>query len=183
MIYHRIGSDPPPELLRTLDSRGVAAQACTDPFTALSELLIARRTPGLGLVILLIEPEQLDQVDRLSRALLRYAPWATCWVYREQDQPHLQSIDPAELGITGPQPNGLMPPAGDHVRTAPHLRLTGDGPADDAHSRANLPHDAREELDGDEADGSPDAEGPASLLTEEELRMLLADDADEGDRA
>lgn len=146
--------DPPAELASALSRQGIAWTRATGPFDAFARVLEAQG--GEARVLLLVEPESLPDWVEVLGALERFVPEVGCWGYRSSGVPRLAKLDRPRT-----RPEVVVRPA--RARSGPPaLRLT-DAPAPPERS---------------EGDGS---NLPArSLLTPEELEMLLADKPPEG---
>lgn len=206
VLWHAPGAQPPQQLSDALAGRGIAVLAHTSPFAVLAEACVldrqatgrpsGRAVPG---VVLLVEPETLDQPSELVRAVWAYAPRIVCWVYesaglgeasgsgrhgaelmravgrtdvdRWSDNPELDvSVGRALSGLRDAGHAGW---AGRSVDAVGGLRLSGQTPRTDDSCGAAL--------------HAPDerTEPPTPtehVLTDDELAMLLAEDEpwDEG---
>lgn len=149
--------DTPPDLIAALDRQGIEWEPAGGPYEALSRVLACRARSARARVLLLVEPDGLEMVEEVRRAIERFDPATGCWVYRQGASPRLapfaQRAEVPELEVVvRPQPPG---------RGAPDLRLAGHGGGGPAEATAP-------------AEAEPAQ--PRSLLTPEELAMLLADD-------
>ncbi|MEL6739722.1 MAG: hypothetical protein AAFP26_03600 [Planctomycetota bacterium] len=184
VVVHRPGAGVPRALADALARQQLDHTALDSPVRALAELCITGRAGGRPAILLLDEPDRLEDPVKLVRAAQRYAGRAVCWQYRAAAHPQLSAILDRDLDAWSsaraePQPE-LAPksqpepqPSSDqaHVQAedaqqAPPagLRLTHSGPqatlqpAD--HARPGL-------------DAGVEGEAPQRLLTSEELAMLF----------
>lgn len=135
----------------------------------------ARRTDPaphqLRILLIATPPDQRETTDihRLGVAAKRFLPDLACWRYTPGATPPICQYDP--VGCEDGQDEVMI--RRDAVRTftehGPRLRLAGDGQIEGSIEAGEIDSDASEE--------SASSEG--SILTEEELRLLLADDEDE----
>lgn len=152
----------PPELIASLERRGVETIRATGVYGAMAELCLAARAGAATPALVVVEPARIEGVERLVSAAGRYAPGAPIWRYDAGGEPRLRSY------FAGAQPSKE---AGDPgvVRVVtrpvgpPALRLTPTPPVKGP--------------EGSATETKPTKAAPAPVtLTEEELAMLLADD-------
>jgi hypothetical protein len=198
VLWHDPASAVPDQLAAALGSKGIVTTRVTNPFMALAVLCrlshrAAERPDQTALVIL--SPERLADAPAVCDAASKYASTARRWMFGPASNPVLRPIVDADVetwrGPAAPMPEVKVVPGA--VRAAkmrpatpppplsyraspagaPALRLTGDGPLDPLVKPADGDGG---ELAGQEAK----AETPraSTLLSAEELRMLLGDDDD-----
>ena len=193
----------PAELLASLQRRAILITECTDAYAALAHLCRLEHSPPDRIIFLLVNPAQLPDAPSALDAAARYAPHAACWWYdaRTCDKlcrvtpgdiaawtalhttpaPRLSAHSPRDQAPTVDDPDHRVPPL-PRRSTPPSLRLISDDadPAEPAasassQSAATLPsltNHAHDPVgDGHAPHGSPSA----TLLTNEELAMLLAE--------
>ena len=178
VVWRAPGGDVPVALVDALDRQGIGREDASGPLDAFSRMLAARNLGARGRVLVLVEPERLCEIETIRRALERFDPDARSWAYRASQSPRLTPMAPlppletapdvvvrAGGGVVGHRNgpgsgvfSGSQGPSG-----TPSLKLAGKGPAPEA---APAPEPA------------PDSqqESPRSVLTPEELEMLLADE-------
>lgn len=197
VLWHGRHDRAPEELSAALNRRGVSVARVVGAYTALAEacrLGGRSRTivagPGSAILVL-AEPASLGCAATVARAVARYAPHVSIWVYESGANPKLRALveedveawervavrsdKPAmtadrapAIAAEGPRVRvvrgaGRTGAFGGSARAAPVLRLTEDDDVDTAR-RSAAPA------------GDTDEEAPRQLLTSEELAMLLADD-------
>jgi hypothetical protein len=197
VLWHDPGSPVPDQLAAALGSKGIVTTRVTNPFMALAVLCrlshrAAERPDQTALVIL--SPERLADAPAVCDAATKYASTARRWMFGPATNPVLRPIVEADVDAwrgptAAPMPEvKVMPGAARAARArpatppppasyraspsaGPALRLTGDGPLDPLVKPADG--------EGGELAGQ-EAETPRSstLLSAEELRMLLGDDDD-----
>ncbi len=196
VLWHRRGVQPPVRLVEALHRRSIRVERATDRFLAFSALLLmARRAPDSPVVLLLVDPQSLRGAAAVVRAVERFVPRAPIWVYDESSDPHLRAVRPEDVAqwaaapeargprgveappevvvrpVTPPSRPAVVAPRADEP--APASPTTpGVGPAGGLAAGAGTPMDA--ETGGGVSD-------PWSVLTEEELSMLLSEDWPEDD--
>ncbi len=169
VLWHSAGSQTPAELVAALNKQGITWEEAIGPYDALARLLAQQDTGYQGLVLLLIEPPQLSNADEVRAAIERFNPATGCWAYRSSETPHLAPLAPPAKPI---EPEIVVRPA---ARPQPkqQLKLAGNGthPQTPQESPRNTP-----DIEGHSDPESPsEPESARSLLTPEELEMLLAD--------
>ena len=205
VLWHAPDAPPTPELTSLLVQRGVSLETASNPYAAaakvcrLERTARARRRPEAdatdappapadapSLVLLLCEPARLPLRDALARVLELHAPRTLCWVYEKTTGPKVRTIPLAQIGTLGsptpaPVPAPIPPPApGRSAHVAPTMRLTSTEP-----SPRLVPGDRDPDSPGPSASLQPSpraepkpAQAPintGSVLTDEELAMLLSD--------
>lgn len=200
IIWHPAHKPPRPELVAGFNRPPFRVFKAADPFRAMATICswseACRPQPGESTILLLVEPSELPDLRAFLDAREHYAAAAEVWVYESAGMTPLRKASAAEVARWRAAPESSAPPQPvPSVRTAPSLatpaltpalRLAGDGP---------LPPERRvEPLDGetpspvpdvkpkapaaDAARPSPDTPpprpAPATLLTDDELAMLLA---------
>lgn len=154
-VWHAPGVAPPEDLLRALSGRGVWATAVTSAYLALAECCAV---PSDRAALVMVDPEGSlpdGRVRAIVEAMGKYAPSSPIWVYDERSTHRLRAYVPAPTpSITsGPIRRPMSPP---------RLRLAGDPGIEPG---APMP--------------VPELKGAGSLLTDEELAMLLSDEPSE----
>lgn len=162
VVWRQPGGAVPAALADALSRQGITFEAACGPFDALSRVFHARARGDEARVLLLVEPETLPDQEAVRVALDRYDPQARCWAYRERGSPKLGPLP------VPPPPSEPEIVVRQQPRPKPQLRLTDDPPPREAAT------DALSDDDGPEAQAPSDS--PRSILTPEELEMLLADD-------
>jgi hypothetical protein len=173
------GVKPPAALVEALRRHAIEPIRCESPFIALARLCeLAGQTP---VALLLVHPDRLPEGEALRVACERYTPTATCWVYDESSRPRLRAAPPVRPGApiaarheaTGKARLARRSPTPAASRPAPRLRLVEP-------DEPNLGL-----VDPADAEGAnPVAPGvvghgstsPRSILTDDELDMLMAPD-------
>jgi hypothetical protein len=200
VLWHAPEAPPTAELTSLLVQRGVTLETCSNPYAAaarvcrLERAARARQCPGdeefadeprplsaPGLVLLLAEPARLPMREALARVLELHAPRTICWVYEQADGPRLRPVQIGQIGVCasgGPGDTEMAPPP------APKAPL--DPPASRPPARLSLaPSDTRLPASEAAPAGRSSSQVPintGSVLTDEELAMLLADGDDPAPR-
>jgi hypothetical protein len=147
---------PPPRLQRAFTAKKIQAEAVCDVFGALARLCGLAKDSSVTLPILaIVEPERIRHAADLFEAASVYAPKAVLWVY--SSEPHEQIREVRESDLVA-------------WRAAQDEPGAQGGRTDEL----ELP-DPRAEESENRADAGSRPPG-GSILTEEELEMLLADD-------
>ncbi len=156
------GAVPPEELLRSLQRRQISYEVVRSIYGAMSALCDdpANEPPAL----IVTEPHRVPGLDRLRASIARFVPLTPVWKYDSTVQPRLQAM---------PEPKPIQPAPGQpevivrkRAIARPALRLTGD-----FDSLGNLPPKPLKD-EGEE-------QLSTSMLTDEELTMLMSDWTDE----
>ncbi len=152
------------ELRASLIRRGLTVKECATYHEVMAEAAMHERARRAGeprepLVVVLIEPDPAGPAAALYDAALRHAPTTVFWELGSGASPRLSAFRPlvkdrapAEQAAPAAVPHACRP-------ARPPLRLAGDPAHVDEHS---------------ESEGA----SPASLLSEEELTMLLGEGPD-----
>lgn len=179
MLCERATS-PPEALLEALRRHEIEPLRCDSPFVAFARLCeLSSGAPGVPVALLLVQPERLPESEALRQASERYTPASTCWVYDETSRPRLRAAPPAR-----PRPEGLtrheqtgqarLARASKDRRPAPKpspkLRLVDPDTPD-----LGLV-DPGANLEAPRGVGHSGAPSPRSILTDDELEMLMAPD-------
>ena len=188
VLAHDPAWPPSDELLNALARRGLRVTLCPDPHEAMLGLCGHERDETGVLILLIVEPEQTDWTADLLAAAEVYAPSARLWMFAEEDESQLRQIteddrrffvgaDPGPDAADGPELVVVPRSPGQ----GPSLRLTdtGDHPEPVGPEDVSTGPAAGETAEGDEDESPRD---PASLLSDDELNMLLADEDPEWDR-
>lgn len=150
-VWHAPGTSPPSDLLKALSGRGVSPRPVTSPYLALAECCA---DPADRAALVMVDPEGSlpdGRVRAMMDAMSKYAPASPVWVYDERSAHRLRAYVP-EPGAPGGGP--VARPS-----APPRLRLAGDA--------------GHEVGEGESRVVTP---GAGSLLTDEELAMLLSDE-------
>ena len=172
VVWRASDGDVPVALTDALDRQAIGHEDAAGPLDAFSRLLAARNRGARGRVLVLVEPERLNDHEAIRRALERFDPDARSWAYRASQSPRLAPMAPlppiepaAEVVVRpgagrGSVPGG-SPAAGPGAGSAPPtLKLAG--------KTGQTPQPAAPDEDSEQ-------QAPRSVLTPEELEMLLAD--------
>ncbi|HVU64417.1 MAG TPA: hypothetical protein VHC70_10600 [Phycisphaerales bacterium] len=201
VIWHGATAELPGELLNSLSKRMLRMTVCTDAYSAVAHCALIERTrraeikagsiQPLGGVLVLVQPAQLARLREAIESLHVHGPSVALWAYDRSANPKLRAVvDEDVASWTARMPLSAQP-----------ARSTGFGPGV-SHPAAAIP--ARERPAAVGLGGPAGANGAgkpqpaaspqvsanesnrgrrgASLLTEEELRMLLAPDPREAGR-
>jgi hypothetical protein len=171
---------PPARLLAALSKHGLNIEICENALTAAAALARRARAPGLT-VLVLVEPEDLPDAQRLAAMVERRWSAVRCWEYRgvlgrraasaparsnESLQPTPHQAEP----LLAPEP--VVPVRDRTALGGANLRLTGALPA----TPVSSPIKGEVEF-SDVANTAP----PRHLLTDAELDMLLAPEPEGSD--
>lgn len=189
ILWRPASTATPAELLASLHKRGISITDCTDPYAALAHICRLEHAPPDRVILLLVSPTQLDGAPEALDTAGRYAPHAASWWYDARTSEKLQRITPEDIAgwaardraartadghagepFPAAEPAPSPRPTGGPPRRAPALRLISDDT--DAALYHTAPLDAEVGHDGEP---DPDSPTPTTLLTNEELAMLLAD--------
>ncbi|MDQ7012932.1 MAG: hypothetical protein Q9O74_03430 [Planctomycetota bacterium] len=186
VVWQQPDGQPSRALADALDRQGIKSEAAGNPFEAFAKLLAARSRGVKGRVLVLVEPGALPDQESLRRAVERFDPDARCWAYEAAKNPKLtplpHPLPPAEetpevvvrpLHTDDRHMDGSMPRAVRSGSTGrPNLKLTGKA----AEAPGETSGEVKSTTVEDTGDGHDQPESPRSVLTTEELEMLLADD-------
>jgi len=153
VLWVPAGQEPPRELIASLERRGLTWTSAQDGYEASAEILMRLRDAGpKAAVLVLVHPTQLDLSGLVVDSLARYGGAVAVWRFDPEVQPVLAKAERHELATVFTRTERVT------VRPRPA--------AHPARSRAEP-----------EASGGADDQEPtaASLLSDEELSMLLAD--------
>lgn len=175
----------PQPLLAALQKQGIAFVPASSSYQALAKLLTRRGQPGR--VLLCIEPNRLDDCQAVLQALGRFDPSVSCWSFAQHRSPKLAAIPlptrrskheqqhmqhPSTSTYQPEQPQIVIKPQPHaQTRSKPDLRLTGF-----AQHTASTTRSEQADKVSDQQASEPVSS--SSLLTEEELAMLLTDKKD-----
>jgi hypothetical protein len=208
VLVHGVGSLPPPRLNRALETKKVEVQPTPDIYGALAELCRLAKDESVALPILaIVEPESVAHAASLFEAAAVYAPNAVLWVYASAPHEQIREVRESDIerwrGVSGTSADtgaaeqgrglprtgsGIVEPAppdrpsadlGDAEAGPPPLRLTGSPGGEPAGRDDASPVEAGGSAS--EQDGGPGDAESGSVLTDEELEMLLADELPEND--
>lgn len=196
ILWHAPGQPPRPDLLGALNRPGFRAKKCQSAWSAFAHL--TARTgewatcPGEAAVLVLVNPDALPGVADLVDIVDRYNPASAVWMYDPAGKPQLRAVTAADLAAwrsgTG-QPSTPQPVVPAPIRTsAPALRLAGEGPlASPSPARVAQAQRAPDpnpdvkvvpRTQREPSQGEPPASAAQPLLSDEELAMLLSEDAE-----
>lgn len=206
VVWHPERNPPRPDLAAALNRPAFRVFRATNPYHALATICSwnesTRPLNGEGTLLLLVEPEELTGLAPFLDARDLYAADAVVWVYERAATPTLRIAQKADFArwkalTQAPTAAPEAPIRPSAAGTAPALRLSGEGvlpperTADQAEPETPSPvPDVKPRVPGPppEPSVSPVADGfytqpapparpaPASLLTDDELAMLLAID-------
>lgn len=155
LLWSAVGCEPPLELLRGLGRRNVPVREVHDAPSIM--LALAGAEPkARGRVLVILEPDLLDEVEALVDAVRRYHRPITIWGYRADADPPLQPWPPAaapavDKSKAGPTDADAAAPS-DH---AAHPESTADeqsrpaapaGQSDKAEASNPAPHEPAAEF-------------------------------------
>ena len=175
VVWRASDGDVPVSLVDALDRQGIGHEDATGPLDAFSRLLASRNRGARGRVLVLVEPEQLAEHEIIRRALERFDPDARSWAYRATQSPRLAPMAPLPAAEKAPDVvvragagrsgrgdglGGTQPAGPGSVSAPPALKLAGKG--------GQTPPPTEQGEDAEQ-------QTPRSVLTPEELEMLLAD--------
>jgi hypothetical protein len=163
VLWHAPGDAMPGDLLSTLSRRIAHFTVCTDAYAALAHVCAVERDRRAGLargethpasLLVLIEPDRLDEAELVVQAVRFYAPGCTMRRYNARAAVRFAPVDTSAERAEGGR--GAGPVANTPRMGMPTLRLSGDAAVQ------------RNE---------PTAPAPTGVtLTVEELQMLLGDE-------
>ena len=176
-------ASPPKDLMQTLSRKGLLVRVCRSVFNAMSELVLHEMQVRKGetrapMILMVVEPDEIQGSRDLVRAAEKYAPHSACWRYTRRSKPKLAAFrvekDPSKddaarhksgreipvgpaLAQEPPEEHGSLTGAFEAitsrtVRTAkaarPKLRLAGDGPMPETQPGAKVTEAAKDEDKG-----------------------------------
>ncbi len=171
VIWHPRGSLPPDQLVQALDKPQLAWRAWDNDLLAFAEVCGEGRDSAVsGCVLLLVEPGRLANLGAVLDAVERFRPLTLAWIFDPTAEPALASLSLDEARrrfAPGARPKvatkaGAIRNFAKAKRSAeppapPRLRLVeGDPPTD-------------------EPAPTPVADASGTMLTNEEVEMLLSD--------
>ena len=172
VLWVPAGHEAPQELLASLERRRLRWVVAGDGYEAMAEVLQRVTSAGAkAAVLVLVDPTRLDLSGLVVDSLTRYGGAVAVWRYDPSVQPVLARAQRHELatvftrteeGAVSPRPSPTPPARAEAPPPRPQ-RVPRAADADDAGKtdKAETPEDRE-----------PTA---ASLLSDEELSMLLAD--------
>lgn len=157
VLWTPAGTKPPTELLASLERRSLSWVGVQDGYSAMTEILLRQRT-GEGTksaVLVLVHPTKLDLSGLVVDALGRFAGPVAVWRFDPDAQPVLAAAQRHELATVfvrtqEGEPRQAAPSSQDRPRPSPKAEPMQSEPEDEEPTTA-------------------------SLLSDEELSMLLAD--------
>jgi hypothetical protein len=150
VLWTPAGHEPPRELLASMERRGLSWVAAQDGYSAMAEILLRKRTDngGRSVVLVLVHPTKLDLSGIVVDAVGRFAGPVAVWRYDPEAHPVLAAAQRHELATVFVRTESIEPRP---------IRKPEPKP------QAPIPMEEEDE---------PTA---TSLLSDEELSMLLAD--------
>lgn len=180
------GTELPGELLTSLSKRVGRMTICTSDYVALAECcLIERarrleissgvRSPGGGVVVL-VHPTQLRGVGRFMEAMQTHAPSMAVWIFDRAANPKLRAVveDDVTAWLAAQTPAARAPVVQYARGAAPAPRTS---PATQPAAPPPRPRLAESGPNGSNG-ATPSPRRAGTILTEDELRMLLSADAE-----
>ncbi|MEQ8317681.1 MAG: hypothetical protein RIE77_02685 [Phycisphaerales bacterium] len=162
VLWTPAGTDPPAELLASLERRSLSWVGVQDGYSAMAEILMRRRSgeSPKSAVLVLVHPTKLDLSGLVVDALGRFAGPVAVWRFDPDAQPVLAAAERHELATV-------------FVRTQEGEPRR----ADQSQDRPPPSSPAASSDEGERRQVEPEDEEPtaSSLLSDEELSMLLAD--------
>jgi hypothetical protein len=202
VIWHGATAELPGELLNSLSKRMLRMTVCTDAYSALAHCALIERTRQaeiragsvlpLGGVLVLVQPTQLARIAEAMESIHLYGPSIALWSYDRSANPKLRAVVDDDVASW----IARMPVSAHSTRTNGFAASASvqAGVASGARSRPTLSnpvttpangagHPAATGGEGNPRAGQTNGRRGGSLLTEEELRMLLAPDPREAARS
>lgn len=178
------GAELPGELLTSLSKRVGRMTICTSDYVALAECcLIERarrleiasgsRAPGGGIVVL-VHPLQLRGVGRFMEAMQTHAPSMAVWIFDRAANPKIRAVVEDDVTAWLAAQNPPTAPAVQYARGAAPPARPAPAPAAQPAPRPRPSNGPVHPSNG--ASAAPRRTG--SILTDDELRMLLSVDAE-----
>jgi len=161
-------SDDLAPLREALSRRSVDVRQCSGAADAMAELMLherdrrARRTRE-PIVVVFVSPERTDTPGELFEAASRFAPSAVFWEYQTSPVPRLAGYRPS---IPTPPAEAARPAAPRHEQPRLRLAIGDQESGDDSSPAPSTPDHSK----------SSTPQSHASLLSDEELAMLLGDE-------
>ncbi|MBY0112807.1 MAG: hypothetical protein K2Y21_08300 [Phycisphaerales bacterium] len=197
LVCHAPGSPPPTTLLQALERRAFVVETVPGTHRVLARAVVIRHDPDSSdqrLVVVLVEPSRLSRPSECLDALRTMPGGVACWVF-DAATSELRAASAVDVESWSDKNRARTPqgrpssfqqntaPSAAYesaARSAPALRLTGDW-ADAAQASSGVSG----QTPGGSAlqDPADHAQAPPSLLTDEELDMLLGDDNGAGPTA
>jgi hypothetical protein len=180
VVCHPVGAELPGELFASLSKRMGRITICTDMYGALAECCLIERARDdqearAGGVLVIVHPRQMPEGDaaRLVEAARNYAPSIALWRYDRSANPKLRAVVEEDVA----RAFALTSPT---VSTPAHDPGVTERPAPPVVQTRPIGDFAPKQMNGA---GRPPQQTPArpgarasSMLTEDELRMLLSND-------
>lgn len=162
VLVHAPGSSVPERLEQALRTKKIETEATDDIYAALVLICRLARDEGVALPILaLVEPERIAHAADLVEAVSVYAPKAVQWAYAASPRDQIREVQEDDLERWRIEQGETETRTGSGGKPEPDPRAAGIS-------------------DADPVAGSPSigqtSDQPGSVLTDEELNMLLADD-------
>lgn len=173
MVWTPRGEGIHPRLARSLEHHGLAVTLVDDAYAALARVVRAHRegAESGGIVLVPCFPDRLKGVAAVIESASRHAPRAVCWWFDTAGGEQIRAVSSEDIARWAGTPRPPAPVEPKIVVPArspsgPKLRLAGDGP-DAPPARTAEP---------EEPAGEAPAAGPTSILSADELAMLLGED-------
>ena len=162
VLWVPAGQEPPRELIASLERRGLRWTVAQDGYEAIADMLLRIGKAGpQSAVLVLVHPTQLDLSGLVVDSLERYGGPVAVWRFDPSTQPVLGKAQRPELATVFTRTERVS------VRPRPRPQ-----PAAQTAPPRPMPATPINPTGGGEADEEPTA---ASLLSDEELSMLLAE--------
>lgn len=178
VLVHASGEPIPDRLMQALRAKKVEVDATDDIYGALVALCGYARDPGVALPILaLVEPARIPHAPELVEAASVYAPKAVHWVYASSPREQIREVREsdlaawrADLSTTGT--GSLIEP---RVLEQGSAEIRTDSGEEPRPEQARIAPNGADPLADAPSEGQ-NREHPGSILTDEEMDMLLADE-------
>ena len=173
VLVHASGDPIPARLKQAMQSKRIAIEPTTDIYAALVAICRMSRDDSIALPILaFVEPVGIPHAADLVEAAAVYAPRAVHWTYGASPRDQIREVREDDLSAWRAEQGELS-------------GRTDSGGVPGAHAASTTSHSVHS---GDPVDGgppvgqtSPGSGGqPGSVLTDEELDMLLSDEDPHG---
>lgn len=198
VVWHARGKPPRPELSAAINRPGFRCVRCEHAWAAFAHVTSragdCAPLPGESMVLLVVEPADLQGLTDVIDMIDRYTPSAKIWAYESAASPRLREVAADDLaGWRGeppvkPHEGEVAPkPANPTPSSPPGLRLAGEGALPPERSSIDTPDTPHPHPDvkmrppesGPVQDGAATPQPPITpLLSDEELAMLLSGDLD-----